>query len=85
MFYFNSYLAHIIPYFYPIICLLPPSANRMRILGLLTICAEHILTVVNATEYVNLHEKTDSAEEIKQLRGYGIIRWKGHFENHINT
>lgn len=38
---------------------LPTNANRERILGLLTLCAEHVLTIVRSKNYKNLHEKAD--------------------------
>jgi hypothetical protein len=38
---------------------LPKNANRARVLGLLTICAEKVITVVYAKAYQNLHEKAD--------------------------
>jgi hypothetical protein len=38
---------------------LPPEANQNRILGLLTVCAEHIISLSCAKQYVGLHEKAD--------------------------
>ncbi len=38
---------------------LPERANPARILGLLTLCVEHMLSVLKAKEYIGLHEKAD--------------------------
>ncbi|GEM_PF-6181782 len=38
---------------------LPTTANKEKILGLLTICAEHVITVTKSKEYVDLHERAD--------------------------
>jgi hypothetical protein len=38
---------------------LPSKCDREKILGMLTICVEHIITLANAREYKGLHEKAD--------------------------
>lgn len=38
---------------------LPVKANKEKVLGLLTVCVEHILCVTNAKQYKGLHEKAD--------------------------